>query len=328
MSLHAHIIQLFSALPVEELTSRLDADIQLTQGELQQPESVELLVGGWFSAEQLDACPRLRAVVVPFAGTPAATVRLLRDYPHVGLHSLHYNAAPTAELAVTLMLAAAKRLLPIDREIRAFDWRSRYGVTETALLEGKTALVLGYGLIGKKIARACIGLGMQVLGVRRAQPAQPGARDELGAAVYGVAALHELLPRADVLIMALPGTDESAGLVGAAELALLPPAAVLVNVGRGPTLDEEATWNALQSGRLRAAGLDVWWQYPETLEERVGKPPSRFPFHELENVVLSPHRAGWLSESEQVRMEGLAAMLNAAARGEPIPSPVDKTLGY
>jgi phosphoglycerate dehydrogenase-like enzyme len=340
MSLHVHLISLYTTLALDELTSRLDPDVTVTVGQPPVPGGaaepldpdlaarVNVLVGGWVTHEQIAPCPRLRAVIVPFAGTPRETVAVLRSFPQVSLHSLHYNVAPTAEMAIALLLAAAKRIVPLDQELRRFDWRSRYGVTEATVLEGKTALVLGYGQIGKRIARACVGLGMQVIGVRRGEPELPGAVDEFGAAVYGAGALHSLLPRAHALLLVLPGTDETKGMVGAAELALLPPGAVLVNVGRGPTLDEEALWHALQRGHLRAAGLDVWWQYPDTMEERVGKPPSRFPFHELPNVVLSPHRAGWLSESEHDRMEGLAAMLNAANRGDPIPSPVDKTLGY
>lgn len=328
MTLHVHLLSLYTTLALEELTRRLEPGITVTQGDLSDGAGVEVLVGGWITRAQVEACPNLRAVIVPFAGTPGATVETLRGYPHISLHSLHYNAAPTAEMALALLLAAAKRLVPLDQELRRFDWRSRYTVTDATILEGKTALVLGYGQIGKRIARSCQGLGMAVIGVRRHEPDAPGALDEQGVALYGISALRSLLPRADALLMVLPGTDETRGLLGAEELALLPQGALLVNVGRGPTLDEEALWNALQGGRLRAAGLDVWWQYPDTLEERVGKPPSRFAFHELPNVVLSPHRGGWLSESEHVRLEGLAAMLNAASRNEPIPSPVDKSLGY
>jgi len=328
MTCHVHLLSLNTTLPLEELTNRLDPGIQVSRGEIDQPETVNVLVGGWPQHAHLEMCPNLRAVIVPFAGAPRETVELLRNYPRVTLHSIHYNVAPTAEMAIALLLAAAKLVVPMDQELRRFDWRSRYGVTNAAVLDGKTALVLGYGLIGKRIARACVGLGMRVLGVRRTMQAVPGTIDEHGAAVYPVSELHSLLPQADALLMVLPGTDETVGIIGAHELALLPSGAMLVNVGRGPTLDEAATWDALQSGHLRAAGLDVWWQYPDTLEERVGKPPSRFPFHELPNVVLSPHRAGWLSESEHDRMAALAALLNAAARGEPIPSQVDKALGY
>jgi phosphoglycerate dehydrogenase-like enzyme len=328
MTLHVHILNLYTTLELEALRSRLDESIVLTQGELTQPEDVHVLIGGWAERAQLEACPGLRAVIVPFAGTPRQTVHLLRDFPQVTLHSLHYNVAPTAEMAVALLLAASKRLVALDQELRQFDWRSRYGVTDAIVLEGKTALILGYGQIGRKIARACRGLSMEVIGVRRSVEGEAGAVDENGAAVHPVASLHELLPRADALVLVLPGTDETNALVGERELALLPQGAVLVNVGRGPTLDEEALWNALRSGHLRAVGLDVWWSYPESVEERVGTAPSRFPFHELPNVVLSPHRAGWLSESEEDRMALLAESLNAAARGEPIPSQVDKQLGY
>ena len=109
---------------------------------------------------------------------------------------------------------------------------------------------------------------------------------------------------------------------------------IVVNVGRGPTLDEEALYAALRDGTLRAAGIDVWYQYPQGPLQgplsgaAVRTLPSRFPFHELDNVVMSPHRAGWLSEAEIDRMEQLAALLNAAAAGQPIPSQVDKARGY
>ena len=114
----------------------------------------------------------------------------------------------------------------------------------------------------------------------------------------------------------------------ARELAALRPGALLVNVGRGPTLDEAAIYNALRGGTLRAAGIDVWYAYPQTLEERTSKAPSRFPFHELDNVVMSPHRGGWLSEAEVDRLDQLAALLNAAATGQPMANRVDKALGY
>ncbi len=168
---------------------------------------------------------------------------------------------------------------------------------------------------------------MEVIGVKRTAPT-PGDAPDIGAEVHAVAELPALLPRADALIMVLPETPETRGLVGARELAALRPGALLVNVGRGPTLDEEALYNALCNGTLRAAGIDVWYEYPQTLDERTNKAPSRFPFHTLDNVVMSPHRGGWLSEAEQDRLDQLAALLNAAARGESIPSRVDKALGY
>lgn len=128
-------------------------------------------------------------------------------------------------------------------------------------------------------------------------------------------------------MICLPLTDETKGLIGADELAQLAPGAVLVNTGRGPIVDERALFDALRAGRLRA-GLDVWYRYPEDEAARAGTPPATLPFHELDNIVMSPHRAGLCAETERLRAVFLAEMLNAGARGEPMPGRVDLDAGY
>lgn len=332
MPLHVHVLNLYSTASIGELRAQLHADIVLTVGAEQADERVppatEILVSGFPRREHITAAPGLRTLIVPFAGVPAETRALLLDFPRIAIHALHYNAIPTAEMAVALLLAAAKVIVPLDNAMRRFDWRQRYEVTPATTLAGKCAVILGYGLIGQHIAPALRGLGMQVIGVKRNAPGAAGTPGADGVEVAGVSGLHAALARADALIVVLPETPETVGMVGAAELALLRPGALLVNVGRGPTVDEEALYTALRDGTLRAAGIDVWYQYPQSKEERVGTPPSRFPFHELENVVLSPHRAGWISEGEHDRMAGLAAMLNAAAEGGEMPGRIDKELGY
>ena len=147
-------------------------------------------------------------------------------------------------------------------------------------------------------------------------------------ALHPPAAIPELLPQANALVICLPLTPETEGLIGASELALLPPRAVLVNVGRGPIVDEAALYDALASGRLHAAGLDVWYRYPEDEAARVHTPPAAQPFHELDSVVLSPHRGGDNIDTEARWPAALAALLNAAARGEPIPNRMDLAAGY
>ena len=329
MSLHVHLLNIHSSIGTQPLLAQLDSAIRVTEGlELVEPTSIDVLVGGFPDASQLAACANLCALIVPFAGVPAETQRMLQARPEVSLHNLHYNVVPTAEMAIALLMAAAKLIVPMDRDLRAGDWTSRYIVTAATVLDRKTALILGYGQIGRRIARNCRGLGMEVIGVKRTPPAAGCERDAEGTEEHAIADLPTLLPRTDALIMVLPETPDTIGLVGASELAALRPGALLVNVGRGPTLDEEALYAALRDGPLRAAGIDVWYEYPQTLEERTNKAPSRFPFHELDNVVMSPHRGGWLSEAEVDRLDQLAVLLNAASRGESIPNMVDKVLGY
>jgi phosphoglycerate dehydrogenase-like enzyme len=314
-----------SPLPLDQLAALLPPEVTLISVADMPPADCDILVHGFPERAWLEACPALRAVIVPFAGVPAETQALLRDFPPIDLHNLHYNDTPTAEFAVALMLAAAKLIVPFDQALRRGNWSARYSETPTEIMAGKTAVILGYGMIGRRIAPVCQALGMHVVGVRRRQPE---IVEERGVEMHGIDALHELLPRADVLHCVLPGTPHTTGLIGARELALLPAHAIVVNVGRGAVIEEEVLFTALRDRRIRAAGIDVWYNYPHTAEERMATQPSRFPFHTLDNVVLSPHRAGWLSAAEDNRLTMLAELLNAAAAGQPMPSKVDKDLGY
>ena len=305
------------------LEGRLDPDVQLTFGpDLPEGADYQILVAGRPTHETLRASPELKVLVIPYAGVSDITRQTLAEYPHVRVHNLHHNAAPTAEMAITLLLAAAKFLVPIDRAMRVHDWRPRYQPNPAVLLEGKTALILGYGAIGQHVGRVLRAMGTRVLGVRR----NPSPDDS--AEIYPVTALPELLPQADILMVTLPLTPETEGMIGEKELALLPAGAILTNVGRGAVVDQKALYDALKTGYLYAAGLDVWYNYPPDEAARECTPPADYPFHELDNVVMSPHRGGGSMETEQIRMEHLALTLNAAARGEPIPNPVDLEAGY
>ncbi|NUQ39587.1 MAG: hydroxyacid dehydrogenase [Caldilineales bacterium] len=329
MTLHAHLLFDVAAEHLADLRRRLDPDIAITTGkDLPEGSGVHILVVGRPRREQLAACPDLRAVIVPWAGIPPETRALLADFPHISLHNLHHNAIATAETAMALLLAAAKYVLPLDAALRRHDWTPRYELPDILTLQGRTALILGFGAIGQHLARLCQAFGMQILAIRR-RPDAPLPAD-LRVAVHPPAALPDLLAGSDVLLIALPETEETRGWIGADELARMPRGSLLVNVGRGPVVDEQALFAALQSGHLAGAGIDVWYAYPASKEERSHTPPSAYPFHELANVVLSPHRGGaaGTEETERQRNAELARLLNAAARGQPLPNQVDLKRGY
>ncbi len=246
----------------------------------------------------------------------------MANYPHIAVHNLHHNAVTTAETALTLMMAAAKHLVPIERSFRAHDWRPRYQPNPALMLTGKTALILGYGHIGRHIGRVCAALGMRVLATREHPVEDPVAE------VHPPEALHDLLPKANILFITLPLTDETRGLIGEKEIRLLPQGAVVINVGRGPVLDQHALYNALKDGHLHSAGLDVWYNYPPDEASRANTPPADVPFHELDNIVMSPHRGGGSAEIEIRRMQHLAHFLNLAAPGKPLPNQIDLERGY
>ncbi len=309
-----------------QLQSRLTGAVQLSSGPaLPTPADYDILISPQPTRAEVMASPRLRAVIIPFTGVAEEAQALMAEFPHVAVHNSHHPAAPTAEMAMALLLAAARRLALADRGLRAGDWSIRHQPDSAVTLEGRTVLILGYGDIGQRVGRVCQALGLTVLATRR----RPGPVETLaGAEVHPAADLPQLLPRAQVLVVALPLTPETRGLIGAAELALLPHGALLVNVGRGPVVDEAALYAALRSGALGGAGLDVWYHYPRDEASRTHTFPSAYPFHELDNVVLSPHRGGLTADSEARGLAQLAQMLNAALRGEPLPNQVNVHAGY
>jgi phosphoglycerate dehydrogenase-like enzyme len=225
-----------------------------------------------------------------------------------------------------LLIAVSRRLVFADRRLRANDWTPRWTTDRPKQLHGQNALVLGYGALGQETARLLQPIGMQVSAISRTGEAFSLAGGPVD--VYPVAELHDHLPIAHALVICLPGTPGTRGLIGVDELALLPQGALLVNVGRGHVVEEQALFEALRDGHLGGAGLDVWYNYPTDKDSRQSTPPSRFPFGELDNVVLSPHRSGHVAETERLRMEHLCCSLNAAARGDPVPHRVDVVRGY
>jgi len=151
---------------VEVLQRRLSSDVQLHWGSA-PPDRCDVLIAGRPDRDQLTASPDLQALVIPFAGLPQETRSLMLQFPHLAVHNLHHNAVAAAEMAVALMLASSKFIVPNDRALRENDWRSRYRPNPAVLLRARTVLILGYGAIGQQVAGACRGLGMTALATRR-----------------------------------------------------------------------------------------------------------------------------------------------------------------
>lgn len=328
MTLHIHYQRDLNDTQLQQLRARLDERIQLTAGRVvPQPARFEILVDGVPTRDRLEASPHLHTVVIPWAGLPHKTAQVLRAFPHLQVHNLHYNAQPVAEMALTLLTAVAKRLVPVDQKLRQGDWRPRYQRTppQGIGLGGKTALILGYGAIGQALGQMCRGLGMIVWGTRRTIT-EPYTAD--GVTVFPAARWREYLPKTNFLLVCLPRTAVTEGLVDATALHALAEPAIVVNIGRGEVIQEEALYEALASGQLWGAGLDVWYNYPTDEASRAHTFPSQYPFHELENVVLSPHRASDSDESEELLFTHLAQLLNTAVGGGIMPNRLDVSAGY
>ncbi|MFW5685096.1 MAG: D-2-hydroxyacid dehydrogenase [Spirochaetota bacterium] len=182
-------------------------------------------------------------------------------------------------------------------------------------LAGKRVLLLGVGAIGARFATLCRACEMEVVGVRR----DPSASVEGAARMVGPEQLRDELPRTDVLASTLPHTEETHHLIGREEIALLKDGAVIVNVGRGGTIDEQAMVEALRSGKLRGAGLDVFETEPL---------PADSPLWEMENVIITPHYSGLTPHYNERLFDIFVDNLGRYLRGEALRNVVDKRLGY
>jgi phosphoglycerate dehydrogenase-like enzyme len=261
------------------------------------------------------AAPRLRWVHSPAAGVGSMLFPAMRQSDVVLSNSRGMNAAAVAEHALMLMLAAARRLPDAVRAQAGRCWIAD-DLSGLPSLRGRTLLIVGLGAIGSALAGMAAALGMRVLATTRDR------RDTVPAGVAEVhapAALAELLPRADIVVLAVPFTADTRGMIGATELALMRPSARLVNVARGKLVDEQALVDALERGVIAGAALDVVAHEP--------LPPSS-PLWSMPNVIITPHVAGFREDYWEAATGLFAANLRRHLDGEAVANIVDKRAGY
>jgi phosphoglycerate dehydrogenase-like enzyme len=270
-----------------------------------------VMVGWNVPPEVLAQARRLRWVHSSGAGVERLLVPPIVDSDVVVTDSSGIHRA-MVEHVYAVILAFARRLHVAIRLQLAHRW-DHAAVTGDEL-RGKTLAILGLGAIGRDIARAAGAFDLRVIGTkRRPEPIEGVAR------VLPPGGLHEVLGDADYVVVALPLTGSTRGLIGDREFAAMKPSAVLINIGRGAIVDEAALIAALRDGRIAGAGLDVFVEEP--------LPPDS-PFYEMANVIVTPHVAG----STPRYFDRVTALLSENLRrfldGRPMLNVVDRELGY
>ncbi len=251
------------------------------------------LSGTPFRQPEMDAAPAMEVVARIGVGYDAVDVPVLtaRHVPLMVAGTA--NSTSVAEQAFHLMIALAKKVYEMDRLVKDDKWTDRHHHLPMEL-SGKTVLIIGFGRIGTRSARRCIGFDMNVL-------IYDPYVDQATITAAGCEAVSDLdaaLPRADFVSIHCPKSPATIGLINAARLALMKKGAFLVNTARGGIIDEPALYDALKSGHIGGAGLDVYDVEPA---------PTDHPLLTLDNVISSPHMAG-------VTVESIAAMAVATAQ--------------
>ncbi len=218
------------------------------------------------------------------------------------------------EFALGAILYFAKDFRRMMRNQMAGAWEP----FDVLPVSGQTVGIVGYGDIGRAVASRVRAMGMKVLAVKRHVSAQENS-DPLVDHIYGPDHRIEMVSRCDYVVVAAPLNAETHGLIGEAEFAGMKPSAVIINVGRGPVIDERAMINALSEHKIKGAALDVFDEEPL---------PKGHPFYKLENVLLSPHCADHTPDWLDNAMRFFIAQFKRFRRGEPLLNVVDKKLGY
>lgn len=274
---------------------------------------LDVLVTMGLTAAMGKAAARIKLVQVPGAGVD----RIDRSALPAGalLANAYGHQTGIAEYVIGAMLALTREFSRLDAALRRGDWQSQWAVGTAPPpvwpeLAGRTIGILGYGRIGHAIARRARAFDMQVCAIRR--DAGQSVADDL-ALLGGPDMLDKVLERSDYVVVSMPANPKTIGLIGAPQLRLMKPTAYLINVARAEIVDEDALFQALAQRAIAGAALDVWYRYPR--EEGPAIPSAR-PFHELANVLMTPHVSGWTDGMLEARARLIAENIRRVAANE------------
>jgi phosphoglycerate dehydrogenase-like enzyme len=285
--------------------------------------AVEVLIGGG-APDDLGRVPSLRWLQVRSAGVDHMTADPPWQKGLLVTNAKGVYAVPIGEYVSGMVLRVHQPAATWSADQAAHHWPDEPSLIDP--IRGKTAVIAGYGSIGREVARQLAALGMRIVAIKPHPDARadasyrvPGTGDPDGSIperIVGDDGLLDAVREADVLVLTMPLTDASRGVIGREVLAALPPRAWLINVSRGALVDEPALLEALRAGRLAGAVLDVFGEEPL---------PADSPWWDAPNVILTPHASGHtLRFFDELVVENVRRYL----AGEPLLNPVDPERGY
>jgi phosphoglycerate dehydrogenase-like enzyme len=299
--------ELPSSLQCEILNDPVDRD-RLPEAAV----SADILVSNRWLAEYPPA-PKLRLVQSVATGVELIDLAALPKGCAVCNSFGHETAI--AEYVVMAMLALHHRFFQIAGEYREHgSWATSWVQSGKphGEVRGSTLGIVGYGRVGREVARRAAPFGCRILAANRSpRDPEPGVER-----IYPLADLDRMLPQCDTVAICTALGPETTGLIDERRLALMKPGAFLINIARGQVIDEDALYAALRDGRLGGAAIDVWWQYPSPAEPN--RRGSRHPFHELPNVIVTPHNSGWTSGMVRRRWDEIADNMARFVRGDSL----------
>lgn len=249
----------------------------------------DVLLGPFVTKKMLDMAPNLKLIQVPWTGMDMFDFDSVADYK-IAICNTHSSADSVAELGVSLILDLIKKISYHDRKMRIGNWNREQKPLnlKSRMLSKQTVCILGCGKIGYKIAKLVHAFGAIVIAV-----AEKRSSDDVIDEIYSREKMFDAFGKSDIVVVSLPLTENTRGLIDRNMLKYSKKDLLLINVSRAEVIDEDAVYEALYEGKIGGFASDVWWNAPKRGETQ-SFPSTHNKFWELENVVMSPHRAGFI----------------------------------
>ena len=275
--------------------------------DIQTFQQADVIIGISYHAS-LPPVKNLKLYHVPGAGYDGIDLSALPGTSH--LCNCYGHEQPIAEYVMAAILNRAIPMTHADEQLRQGQWTYWAGGSGIKHQEiaGLTIGLLGFGHIGKAIAKRAKAFEMTVLVANRSPVAASPMVDQS----FSLSALNQFWAHADIVVCSLPLSEDTKGLVNQHAFAHMKKSAVILNVGRGPVIDETALYDALHSKKIAGAIIDTWYQYPS--QQNPNPLPGQKPFHMLSNIIMTPHMSGWTSGTIKRRQKTIADNINQLLR--------------
>lgn len=287
----------------------------------------DVLLGDNITKEMLDK-GNIKLIQIPFAGVERLDCELLSKY-NIPVCNSHSNSLPVAEYAVALLLSIAKKLPYHDKLLREGNWNNIVqedtyeGLsTYSSYVYNKTIGFIGYGSIGRKVAKLLKGFDPKLMAIVNDKNKSYEELDFIG----DKNDLDYVLENADYLVVASPLTPETRGMLNKDNLVKMKKTSYIINISRGRIIDESSLYYVLENNLIRGAAIDTWYNYPKN-EVDPTFPSRKFDFHKLNNIIITPHRAD-LIYGEIPYLDHAIQNIKALKEGKELINRVDLSKGY
>ena len=284
---------------------------------------VDIFIGGFIDGDSIKRAKKLKLIQVPYAGVDPIPFDVVKER-NILISNAHENALTVAEHGFSLLLALSKSLVVHDRDLRKSIWHGWMANEPNFEVYEKTIGIIGLGAIGREMAKRAKAFGMKVIGTKKDIKKDIDKLKDFVDEIYPMENIAEVIKKSLFIFISVPLTKDTENLIGEKELNLMKDK-YLINISRGKVVNEEALYNALKNGILKGAGIDVWYNYPKPGEKAY---PSKYPFHELDNIIMTPHSAGFTVESVQRNWLFTFRNILKFAKGEKIENIVDAEKQY